>query len=117
EGGVPDGSGPVVLKHREIGQRGSDATGHLGQTHLPSPQQGIEVTDHAVRIVLLHHDTRPTCSSCAACPEEQQAPSSQAPPMLARTTNACIVVMPGLTVLTMPRSNATSLVPMVIVAK
>src|SRR5699024_6463783 len=117
EGGVPDGSGPVVLEHREIGQGDSDATGQLGQTHLLSPQQGVEVTDHAVRIELLHHHTSPSSSSWAACPERKQRRSSSAPPMIPRTTNACIVVMPGPTALTMPRSNATSLVPMVIVGK
>src|SRR5699024_5925884 len=60
EGGVSDGFGSVVLEHREIGQGDSDATGQLGQTHLLSPQQGIEVTDHAVRIELLHHHTSPS---------------------------------------------------------
>src|SRR5699024_9064210 len=117
EGGVPDGSGPVVLEHREIGQGDSDATRQLGQTHLLSPQQGVEVTDHAVRIELLHHHTSPSSSSWAACPERKQRRSRSAPPMIPRTTNACMVVMPGPTALTMPRSNATSLVPMVIVAK
>src|SRR5699024_1794298 len=101
----------------DLGQGDSDATGQLGQTHLLSSQQGIEVTDHAVRIEFLHHHTSPSSSSWAACPERKQRRSSSAPPMIPRTTNACIVVMPGPTALTMPRSTATSLVPLVSGAK